>query len=431
MRLPFLCRIPFLLSVIFSLLSCGEDRSGEFIEMTQENQWTYSTMKEHYLWGDSIKKPAYTAFFTSESKFYASLLNKNDKVSFFTDSVSAGSYGVSYALMRDPLGIKRTKVYALILDVEKESPADIAGLKRGMWVSSVDGKELSISGTSLLASGGDVVVETERMVTDGENNRFWETDESLPMQASRELHAHAFPLDTVYEIDDRKIGYLMCNNFDGDDFIVHMNGILMNFLSEGVSDFVIDLRYNSGGSMTNAAAMAALFVEDAFQGTAFAVLKGKGDEESTSFNYPVKEMNAADAGLYIITGNATNSTAELFVTSLKVSRGAQNVTLFGERTAGAHLMTEKFVSPYGFAINPAVAIVCSSDGMPLSILGIQTDYEIDELADIENIHELGDIDETVLNSALMLIVYGEIPDAETGTISHKNLFPGRKGTFGK
>lgn len=35
-----------------AMIGCGEDRSHEFYELTKENQWTYNTMKEAYLWAD-------------------------------------------------------------------------------------------------------------------------------------------------------------------------------------------------------------------------------------------------------------------------------------------------------------------------------------------------------------------------------------------
>ena len=82
------------------LLSCGEDRTHEYLEMTEENQWTYSTMKDVYLWAAEMNAPDRKSFFGTTSKFFSSLLVKKDKVSFFTDSVSEGSYGFKFSMCR-------------------------------------------------------------------------------------------------------------------------------------------------------------------------------------------------------------------------------------------------------------------------------------------------------------------------------------------
>ena len=38
--------------------SCGEDRTHEYYDLTEENQWIYSQMQEVYLWRDKLKEPS-------------------------------------------------------------------------------------------------------------------------------------------------------------------------------------------------------------------------------------------------------------------------------------------------------------------------------------------------------------------------------------
>ena len=42
----------FLLTTLFIMASCGEDRSGEYYALIGENVWIEQIMKEHYLWYD-------------------------------------------------------------------------------------------------------------------------------------------------------------------------------------------------------------------------------------------------------------------------------------------------------------------------------------------------------------------------------------------
>ena len=136
--------------VISMFSSCGEDRTHEYYDLTAENQWIYSQMQEVYLWRDMIKEPSRTTFFSKPSKFFSALLYSGDKTSFFTDTVSLGSYGMTFAVMRDPIGERPGKVYALALMVDPGSPADAAGIERGTWISSVDGAAFTTSKYSAL-----------------------------------------------------------------------------------------------------------------------------------------------------------------------------------------------------------------------------------------------------------------------------------------
>ena len=134
--------------------SCGEDRSGEYYELTQENQWIYYKMKEVYLWADAIGEIKQNIFFSTPSQFFKKLLYTDDKTSFFTDTLATTSYGITTSLMRDPLGITPSKTYALIEFVEPGSVAETAGLERGMWISEIDGiiKRLRSYGDKTLRS---------------------------------------------------------------------------------------------------------------------------------------------------------------------------------------------------------------------------------------------------------------------------------------
>ena len=96
--------------MVAMLMGCGEDRTHEYYDLTEENQWIYSKMKEVYLWRDNIKEPARSTFFSTTTKFFSSLLYSGDKGSFFTDTIAAESYGMTFAITRDPIGERPSKV---------------------------------------------------------------------------------------------------------------------------------------------------------------------------------------------------------------------------------------------------------------------------------------------------------------------------------
>ena len=161
MKTSRLYKLSLILTALISFVSCGEDRTYEYLEKTAENQWIFSTMSEEYLWADEIKTPERSGFFSTPSKFFASLLVKSDKASFFSDSTATTSYGMQFALMRDPLGEKMSRYYALVLNVEPGSPADAAGIVRGTWIATVNNKALTSSAAAQLTSGNAISMGTQ------------------------------------------------------------------------------------------------------------------------------------------------------------------------------------------------------------------------------------------------------------------------------
>ena len=61
------------------------------------------------------------------------------------------------------------------------------------------------------------------------------------------------------EIEGRKIGYLMYLGFYGtDEYNAELNNAFGNLKSQGVTDLVLDLRYNGGGSVATAIDLSSM-----------------------------------------------------------------------------------------------------------------------------------------------------------------------------
>jgi len=63
--------------------------------------------------------------------------------------------------------------------------------------------------------------------------------------------------DNVYNIGDKKIGYLFYTDFF-DNYNNRLFEVFSNFKQTGVTDLVLDLRYNRGGDVTAATYLASL-----------------------------------------------------------------------------------------------------------------------------------------------------------------------------
>ena len=400
-----------LLLLTIALASCGEDRTHEYLEKTEENQWIFNKMKEVYLWADDIKQPERSLFFGTTSKFFTSLLNKNDKSSFFTDTISTGSYGLDFTLLRDPLGVKMNRYYALVLFVRPGSPAEAAGIERGMWISGINGKTMTSTSGKQLLSGNAIEIATSVIEYDDENEKYyWATGDTIAIQQSRAFDSKAICLDTIYNVRSNKVGYIVCSNLCGDSFETEVQQTMLDFATNDVTDIVIDLRYCNEGTLENANAMASMLVPASAIGTSFVTMKGNDEGTDSVCNYTEQPVNLSDKKLFFITGNATKNIAELLVASVNASRGMHEVQVVGERSTGANVLTQRFDSPYGYSINPAVAFLYSSKGDELPSAGIPVDYPLYELNEIEHVYTLGSEQEYILRNIHYLIVNGVMPE---------------------
>ncbi len=402
-------RLGLLVAAIL-FIACGEDRTYEYYKLTEENQWIFSQMQSNYFWGDTMKQPARNKFFASGSSFFESLLKKGDKTSFFCDSTFRTSYGITFSIVRDPLAIKASKSYAAVLFVEPGSSADKAGVKRGMWISRIGKSDVTANNYGYLERGETTTVYTSEIVPDTIEGSFvWADGDTITLAAATTVEPTTLPLDTVYNIPDHKVGYMLCNRLEN---IEEISPILSRFSAEGITDLIVDLRYCNSGSLETAAHFASAITPEA-AGNFFCSLKH--NELNSSKNRDIL-FGTQPAALnlwrvYIITTSATRGTAEAFTAALRMTMGGDRVQLVGTTSAGENMHTQSIESPFDFTINPAVAYIYTPDDAPLSSDGQTVDYEISELS-LPVIHKLGDINETLLYSTLYLILNGTVPPTE-------------------
>ena len=413
-----------LFMLLMFLSSCGEDRTYEYLELTQENQWIYEKMQDVYLWSDSMKRPDRKSFFAKESAFFQSLLQRNDRFSHFADSAISTSYGLSYAIMRDPLGVQKSKSYALVLFVEPGSPAANAGLKRGDWITKIGKYALSASNYGYLDRGGAASVFTSRIVLDEESMEYvWQEGDTLQMGAATTLSPIEVYVDTVYSQRGRKIGYLVCNSFSADGKEAILSSI-ENFKQQNVGELIIDLRYNRGGSIAVAAEAASMIVPAENVGGTFCKLAYNSLNSNRDTIYKYVQSNTLSLGkVYIICGAETRGAAEAFIAALRTALGYNNVAVIGETTAGEYVATETIESPYNFSSTPAVAFVENGDGASLYGAGVVPGYTMDELSDFYRIYNLGNTQEYMLYNTIYYIVNGSFPqyEAAKANVSSKSL----------
>ena len=52
------------------LISCGEDRSHEYYELTSGNRWIDEVLEKYYLWNDSLGAVTEKDYFKTEESYF-------------------------------------------------------------------------------------------------------------------------------------------------------------------------------------------------------------------------------------------------------------------------------------------------------------------------------------------------------------------------
>ncbi|MEO6456213.1 MAG: S41 family peptidase, partial [Ginsengibacter sp.] len=202
-----------------------------------------------------------------------------------------------------------------VKSVEELSPAGKAGIHRGWRITKINGNA-NISSTN-----------TDFVVTNVFNSAqtsftFQKPDGSLAdiVLNSADYNEHPVFLDTVYSINSRKIGYLVFNSFLGDTAQINkeFQTIFSNFVSQNISDIIVDLRYNGGGYVSLQQRLADYLVPSSANGS--LMMKQQFNDKNSNYNSSINFTKAGALNLprviFIVT-KGTASASELLINNLK------------------------------------------------------------------------------------------------------------------
>lgn len=416
-----------------NLVACGEDRTGEFVEQTGDTHWIYDVMKENYLWYKEMPVlNNYSSYFSEPEPFFNSLLSKKDRFSYIEvqddsqlsatrSSAASVSYGFEFVLYGDITGESK-RLFARVLYVLPDSPAETAGLKRGDWIADVGGQYLTEDNYGMLLSGGATTLTLMQLNYEQLDSIYWESEmRRLPIGAARYVEDNPFLVDSVYQLHGHRIAYLMYNSFStGPDnnptdkeYGNQMRQIFAAFKSQHPTDFVLDLRYNPGGYLSCAQTLASLLTPQRAFGKVFCSLefsdKKSKDNESILLSESLTGGNNLDLSkLYVIVGEQTASASESIINGLIPYMGAENIVLVGAKTVGKNVASISYEqAEYGITMHPIVATVYNGLGESDYADGFTPYVELDEFQFIDNYQPLGSTDEILLNTVLHMILYGD------------------------
>jgi len=298
------------------------------------------------------------------------------------------------------------------------SDASTKNIKRGDVFYGVNGTQLTLSNYQalLFGSNNDYTLN----LADINGGAFTPNGKSVALTKTV-LEENPILVNKVIVSGSHKIGYLMYNGFYA-NYDTQLNDAFGALKSQGITDLVLDLRYNSGGSIQTATRLASM-ITGQFAGQVFAKQQWNAKIESYfNANDPesLKNLFTDKMGtttisslgmtkIYILTTKGTASASELVINGLKphiavvqigdltTGKNVGSVTLYDSPTFGKGNRNPN----HRYAMQPIVLKIVNSAGFGDYQSGLIPNYALKE--NIGNLDVLGNTTEPLLSTAIAKI----------------------------
>lgn len=406
----------------------------------QISDFVWKGLNEFYYWQEEVE--ALSDEKLNNEKTYASFISENSNPEIFFNSLKHPEDRFSwieknYIDLENTLqgifatnGVEFGLLYAcencneligFVKYILKDSDADGKNIQRGDFFTGVNGIRLTSNNYRSLLFGENLSytlnmssLQSGTLISNGINVELTKEEnfKTNPIQISKTL---SIP-------NGEKVGYLMYNQFVA-DISDDLNKTFAYFKTEGVTELILDLRYNGGGSVQNCVELASMitgqfnseiFAQEIWNQKLLTYLEERFGKESL-INRFVNKLENEDLlnslkfdRVYVITSSESASASELLINGLTPYI---EVIQVGEKTFGKnvgsitvydYIDNEKTKNPdHTYAMQPIVLKIANSDGYADYTDGLEPSTEVEE--DIRNLGILGDPFEPLLATTLNLI----------------------------
>ena len=458
-----------LFAILLGFLSCSNNE--ETPKDVEINAFIWKGLNAYYLWRENVTDLSdrrfsseqqlynYLSDFNDPNKMFDHLLYQKkikDKWSWIVDDYIAleesfqgitQTTGMEYGLVKYRGGA--SNLFGYVRYVVPGTDAASKGITRGMIFNKVNGIQLTNHNyRSLLFSEDPSFTITLSNYNSGNPTA---TDNFITLEKNRytENPIHIFK---TLEIDGHRIGYLMYNGFSS-NFDNQLNQVFAQFKSEGVTELIVDLRYNNGGSVRSATRLASM-ITGQFTGEVFA--KQLWNQKYMSIvkpeylidrftsevdnNIPINNLNLTK--VYFITTANSASASELIINCLDPYISVHTV---GTKTRGKYVgsitlydspnfYSKKNINPHhNWAMQPVVFESVNSNNKNQKD-GIFPSIEMPE--NYGNLGDLGTENEPLLKRTIRLITnklgstknsnlpseYEVVGDSKSNTPTYNNMY---------
>jgi C-terminal processing protease CtpA/Prc len=311
-----------------------------------------------------------------------------------------------------------TDIFGWVRYILPNSDASGKDIHRGDIFYAVNGTPLTIDNYQTLLAADTYTLN----LADYDNGNITPNGESVTLTKAV-YSENPVLVNTVIEDGAHKIGYLMYNGFYP-GYEGQLNDAFAQMLSQGITELVLDLRYNSGGSVETATRLASM-ITGQFTGQLFA--KEQWNEKAQAYfesqnpgalinNFTNTIGNGAAINslnlskVYVLTTKNTASASELVINGLAPYI---DVIQIGDNTIGKNVGSTTLYDSADFgregrspnhrwAMQPIVLKIVNKDGFgDYQENGLAPDYTL--LEDLDNLDVLGNTNEPLLSTAIGMI----------------------------
>jgi carboxyl-terminal processing protease len=316
--------------------------------LSNRQNFAFSVLNEWYLFPETLPSSLSPAPYNSvqsyidaltetargqgRDRFFTYVTSIQEENAFFASGSTAG-FGLRFAYQGDRL---------FVIEAFEGAPALAAGLDRGTEILAV-GTSMSnlVAVADILASQGANGVSsalgpntagTSRVLRISDANG---TREVTVTKANFDIS----PLSSRYGVkvidnNGQRVGYINMRTFisTADN---QLRTAFADFRAQGITNYVIDFRYNGGGLVSTAELMGDLlggnrFTSDVFSVTRFRTSKSSNNETK---RFAPQPQSVSPVKIAFISTNATASASELVMNAFTPFLGA-NAALVGSNSFG-------------------------------------------------------------------------------------------------
>lgn len=373
--------------------------TGE-VTYAEINQWVVDSMRYYYYWNSAIPADNRLNLNSKPEDFFETMLKlPDDRFSWIQNNEELRN-SLSGIIRTSGLGLAFFRIGdnnagATVRFVHKGSPADLAGIKRGDIFIRVNGQLLTVSDGNV--QNADALFGNDPFtVTKGEFTAAGigaADDVSLtPVEGFVESAIH---LDSVIVTPNgTKVGYIFYNRFLQTQ-AQELVDVFDRFKAQGITELIIDERYNSGGSVGIAGLFAAMihkgfninepFIQYKLNNNFRDETLSYGDLFGTDNAQVVSNVNVGVDRVFVLATGSSASASELLINNLRPIMGEANVVHIGGATVGKDdasitisNSSSRFSGENDWGIQPIVLKYKNRDGVGDFVDGLIPTYQINE-----------------------------------------------------
>ena len=429
----------FLFISMAFLAGCSKDDDLYVPDELRINDFVWKGMNQYYLWQNDVPNlndarfgnqndlNGFLATFTNPSTLFQSLrvAATTDKYSvIYSDysllegilSGTTKNNGIDYSLKYK--SGSTTDLFGFVNYVLPNSDAATKNVQRGQIFYAINGTPLTVSNYRSLLANDTYTLN----FADFNNGAVTPNGQSVQLTKAV-LSENPVYLNTVINQGNKRIGYLMYNGFYA-GYENELNAAFGQLKSQNITHLILDLRYNSGGSIATSARLASM-ITGQFAGQLYAKQQWNGKMQNywlqnnpsqlnTNFTSSLGNGSAINSlfltKVYVLTTKGTASASELVINGLKpyiqvvqigdvtIGKNVGSVTLYDSANFGSAGRNPN----HKYAMQPIVLKTINAAGFGDYQMGLQPTVFLTE--DYGNAGILGNITEPLLETTLNLIM---------------------------